>query len=179
VILSRLPVGAVFRHLLPWPVDSAVPSIQRIALEATLLLPMRPVRICTTHLEWYSTLQRAAQVERLRELHAQASAHASSPGLLVGGFTFKPNAAESVRPQSAHRRRQAFLRRRLDIAHPGRAHPPSVGAHDKVQCSGAAFTMDFAFVSADLAGRVKTVLIDSHSDASDHQPVLLELSTQA
>ena len=28
MILSRLPVGAVYRHLLPWPVDPAVFSMQ-------------------------------------------------------------------------------------------------------------------------------------------------------
>ena len=36
MIFSRFPVLQVFRHLLPWPADTGVPSMQRIALEATL-----------------------------------------------------------------------------------------------------------------------------------------------
>src|ERR1700682_4574925 len=66
MILSRLPVGAIFRHLLPWPADPAVLSMQRIALEATVNTPMGPLRVTTTHLEYYSPLQRSAQVEQLR-----------------------------------------------------------------------------------------------------------------
>ena len=36
MILSRLPVGQVFRHLLPYPVDPGVPGMPRIALEAVV-----------------------------------------------------------------------------------------------------------------------------------------------
>jgi endonuclease/exonuclease/phosphatase family metal-dependent hydrolase len=36
MILSRLPVIQVLRHLLPWPADPDVPSMPRIAIEAVL-----------------------------------------------------------------------------------------------------------------------------------------------
>ena len=62
------------------------------------------------------------------------------------------------------------------IAHPGQPHAPSVGVYDKAQWPGPPFTFDFVFVSADLAPRVGNVRIDAQSDASDHQPLLLELS---
>src|ERR1035437_7069347 len=75
LILTRYPVIQVFAHLLPWPADPAVPSMQRIALEAGLAAPFGPVRVTTTHLEYYSEMQRRQQVNRLRELHAEAAAH--------------------------------------------------------------------------------------------------------
>jgi endonuclease/exonuclease/phosphatase family metal-dependent hydrolase len=39
LILSRLPLRQVYRHLLPWPTDPAVPSMQRLALEAAVGAP--------------------------------------------------------------------------------------------------------------------------------------------
>src|SRR5258706_4971127 len=63
-ILSRLPVGRVLRHSLPWP-PSDGPSMPRTAVEAVLEAAFGPVRVITTHLEYYSAKHRAAQVERL------------------------------------------------------------------------------------------------------------------
>jgi endonuclease/exonuclease/phosphatase family metal-dependent hydrolase len=195
MIFSRLPVGPVFRHLLPWPPDPAVPSMQRVALEATVATPAGPLRITTTHLEYYSLLQRSAQVERLRELHREATAHATQmrPGsadegpfervprgalsVLAGDFNFKPDAAERVRLLSAIDPATPPYRDAWELLHPGTPHPPTVGVHDQVQWPGPPFTWDFVFVSADLAPRVRSVHVDLASDASDHQPVLLELDT--
>ena len=63
-----------------------------------------------------------------------------------------------------------------ELAHPGRAHPPTVGVYDKEQWPDAPFTFDFVCVSADLADRVRDVRVDEVTDASDHQPMLLELA---
>jgi endonuclease/exonuclease/phosphatase family metal-dependent hydrolase len=195
MILSRLPVGPVFRHLLAWPPDPAVPSMQRIALEATLATPLGWLRIVTTHLEYYSALQRAAQVEQLRALHREATAHATSmrpgsaadgpfehvprgaPTILAGDFNFKPDAAERVRLMSPIDAATPSLRDAWELLHPGMPHPPSVGVHDKAQWPGLSFTWDFVFVSDDLAAHVRNAHIDLATDASDHQPMLLEVDT--
>ena len=42
--------------------------------------------------------------------------------------------------------------------------------------AGPAFHLDFVFVSADIASRVRDVRVDATTDASDHQPVLVELA---
>jgi endonuclease/exonuclease/phosphatase family metal-dependent hydrolase len=63
-----------------------------------------------------------------------------------------------------------------EVAHPGRRHAPTVGLHDKEQWPGAPFTFDFVCVSADIAPRVRDVRVDAETDASDHQPMLLELA---
>ena len=80
MILTRMPVIAVRRHALPWPADPGKESMPRVAIEATLQLPLGPVRVTTTHLEYYSPVQRAAQAARLRELHDEACDRAARPG---------------------------------------------------------------------------------------------------
>jgi len=196
MILSRLPVGAVFRHLLPWPPDPGVMSMQRVALEATIVTPAGPWRVTTTHLEYYSPRQRAAQVEALRDLHREAAAHARTarpgaasdgpfdrvvrggPSILCGDFNFRPEANERARllsPIDA----TARYRDAWELTHPGEAHAPTVGVHDQVQWPGPPFTWDYVFVSEDLATRVRRVEVDAGSDASDHQPVLLEIDDPA
>jgi endonuclease/exonuclease/phosphatase family metal-dependent hydrolase len=193
MLLSRLPLGPVFRHLLPWPADPAVPSMQRVALEATVHTPWGPLRVTTTHLEWYSPLQRAAQVEHLRGLQREAHAQAicarpasetsgpfdpvprGVPAVLVGDFNFRAGTAEHLRLQAPIDAATPAYRDAWELLHPGVPHPPSVGVHDRQQWPGLPFTMDFAFISDDLAPRVRGLRIDQATDASDHQPVLLVL----
>jgi endonuclease/exonuclease/phosphatase family metal-dependent hydrolase len=80
VIATRLPVREIFRHALPWPADPDVASMPRVALEVTVQAGSRLLRIICTHLEYYSTSQRAAQTEALRDWHVQACDHARHPG---------------------------------------------------------------------------------------------------
>jgi hypothetical protein len=47
MIFSRFAVRQVFRHLLPWPADPGVSSMQRMALEATLQTPLGLLRVTT------------------------------------------------------------------------------------------------------------------------------------
>jgi endonuclease/exonuclease/phosphatase family metal-dependent hydrolase len=192
MLFSRLPVMQLFRHLLPWPADPSVMGMQRIAIEATLETPFGLLRVTTTHLEYHSALQRTAQAERLRELHREAvgQARCRRPGsagdgpfanvprgaaaVLAGDCNFDPGAAERARLMAPIDDATPAYRDAWTIAHPGRPHEPTLGLHDKVQWpTPRAF--DFFFVSEDLAPRVRDVRVDASSDASDHQPVLLEL----
>src|SRR5262245_42439679 len=58
LILSRLPVGRVRRHSLPWPDAPDTPSMPRVAVEALIEAPFGPLRVVTTHLEYYSAEHR-------------------------------------------------------------------------------------------------------------------------
>ena len=60
LVLTRLPVGRVLRHLLPWPAAPEVMSMQRAAVEVVVEAPFGPLRVTTTHLEYYSKEHRAA-----------------------------------------------------------------------------------------------------------------------
>jgi len=190
-IFTRLPVLQVFRHLLPWPADPDVPSMQRMALEVIAAAPAGPVRLISTHLEYYSSLQRGAQVDGLLKLHAEACAHAGAPrrsgqagepfeavprpasAIVCGDFNFKPDDPEHARmietvAPAVPRFVDAWQR-----AHPGEAHAPTVGVHEK---SWPLYCCDFLFVTDDLAPRVERVLVDGVTQASDHQPVVLQLA---
>ncbi len=194
LVLSRLPVIQVYTHLLPWPVDPAVKSMQRCALELVIAAPWGPVRVTTTHLEYYSALQRMAQVHALRALHSEASAHARTarvPGdagdpfasrpqpasaILTGDFNFKPDSAEHRQMTEPFNSGAAPpLFDAWTLAHPGIAHPPSAGVHED-SWAKPPYCCDFIFVSADLAARVRSVTIDVTTQASDHQPVLIEFA---
>ena len=193
MIFSRLPVRQTFAHLLPWPADGAM-SMQRVAVEATLDSPLGLLRVLTTHLEYYSPLQRAAQIDRLRELQREAAALAQAqrpgdaadgpfeavprgaPAVLCGDFNFRPTGPDHARMLATIDAATPAWRDAWQLVHPGVPHAPTCGVHDKVQWPQPAFTFDFVFVSADLADRVRDIRVDATSDASDHQPVLVELA---
>jgi endonuclease/exonuclease/phosphatase family metal-dependent hydrolase len=196
-LFSRLPVAQVFRHLLPRPTDPAVPSMQRSALEAVVEAAGGPLRVVTTHLEYYSSGQRIAQVHALRALHGEACAQAQAPpaavdaddaggpfaprlrpasALVCGDFNFRPDSIEHAlltsRPDSAARP----LLDAWSVRFARAAHPPTFRVHDP-ECPP--YCCDYVFVSADIAARVAVVSVDAVSTASDHQPVLIELRDQS
>jgi endonuclease/exonuclease/phosphatase family metal-dependent hydrolase len=192
-ILTRLPVGQVYRHLLPWPNDPEAPSMQRVLLEVVLDSDVGPLRVLTTHLEYYSARQRRAQIDAIRDLHVQACGHASrprqgkgeaggtfevfprpAPAILCGDMNFSAEAPERMQVLAAFADAPSF-RDAWDVAHPGQAHAPTVGIHpvsfvDRPSC------FDFIFLTEDLAPRLRLIGIDSETAASDHQPVWVELT---
>jgi len=183
LLLSRLPVQRVRRHALPWPADDEVPSMARVALEADVLAPWGGVSVTTTHLEYYSARQRAAQVARLRELEAERvlQAHATPSGadksgpfeplprprasVLAGDFNMPPE--DPVRVRLLDTWRDAWT-----LAHPGVPHPPSFYVHD-ADAGVEPYCCDYVLVSDDLAPRIASVRVDAATQASDHQPVIV------
>ena len=192
LILSRLPVVQVYRHLLPRPADPAVKSMQRIAIEAVVQAAWGPVRIVTTHLEYYSATQRMAQVEALQALHREACGHASvspvqdDPGqpfharprpasaILTGDFNFNPQDPEYRRMTQPANAGASFVDA-WTLAHRAGPHSPTAGVHEN-SWAKQPYCCDFVFLTADLASQVREVKVDLHTQASDHQPVLIVLS---
>jgi endonuclease/exonuclease/phosphatase family metal-dependent hydrolase len=190
LLLSRLPVLQVLRHQLPWPADPAVPSMPRLAVEATLRSPLGPLRVMTTHLAYYSLEQRLAQVQRLRELHREALRHAQrlrpaeegpflplprgGPALLVGDMNFKPDSEEHTRMLAPFADGTPAWVDTWTLLHPGQPHPPTFAPHEGPS-PPAPYCCDYVFAGADLAPRLRTLRVDAATTASDHQPLLLEL----
>ena len=190
MIFSRYPVVQVLRHALPWPADPAVMSMQRGAIEATLDTPQGLLRVSTAHLEYFSPVQRASQVERLRDLHRDACLHARAtppgdsdngpfcavpralPALLTGDFNFLPDSPEYRRLQSPFEDGVPPYRDGWRVRHPGLAHAPSVCVHHD---SAIPCTFDFIFASAELAPRVREVHVVPGNFGPDHQPLFIEL----
>lgn len=186
MILSRLPVRQVFRHALPWPPDERVPNMPRVAVEAVVEAPFGLVGVTTTHLEYFSDTQRAAQVERLIELKAEALAHSHRPSAPKkqdsGPFTPFPRAAASILTGDLNMRPEDPLVARLagawrdawTVANPGKPHAPTFCVHDDT-FSKTPYCCDFVFISKDLAPRISAAKADLKNQASDHQPVIVEL----
>lgn len=194
MILSRLPLGQVFRHLLPAPSDPAVPSMQRGCLEVQLETAAGPLRILSTHLEYYSKRQRLAQAEALCTLQQDALEEARLCGagrrprresmfglpprcasaLLCGDMNCEPDSAAHAAIVRGTTAAPGWLDA-WQCRHPDLPHPPSVGLHG-AEWPDRAYCCDYFFISGDLASKVENVRILADVDASDHQPVLLELA---
>jgi len=62
-----------------------------------------------------------------------------------------------------------------DVAHPGEAYPPTFRIYEKETPGQPEQHCDFIFVSDALRPRVRDVSVDTATQVSDHQPVVLTL----
>lgn len=194
VIFSRLPVGQVWRHLLPWPDDPGVPSMQRVLVEAVVTAGFGPVRVLTTHLEYYSRLQREAQVDAIRHLHREACGHALQPrmgegeaggsfevferpaaAILCGDMNYPAEAAERARMLAPYDDGTPAWRDSWTVLNGALPHAPTVGIHE-VAWVDRPCCFDFVFLTEDLAPRLRSHCVNAVTAASDHQPVWVELA---
>ncbi|HEX5766842.1 MAG TPA: endonuclease/exonuclease/phosphatase family protein [Burkholderiales bacterium] len=180
LVLTRLPAGRVMRHSLPWPASPGVPSMPRAVVEVVVDSGLGPVRVMTTHLEYYSAEHRDAQIGRLGEIHLEACAahlRVDEPGsfesherpssaVLCGDFNLKPD-------DPLHRKiLDAGFADAWQALHPGKPHPHTFKLYDKNE---KPYCCDYVFVTRELAPRLRAIRIDSQTQASDHQPVMVEL----
>ncbi|MDB5583205.1 MAG: Endonuclease/exonuclease/phosphatase [Bradyrhizobium sp.] len=189
--LSRLPVLQIANHLLPWPGAGAVRSMRRHALEVTVQTAFGPLRTVNTHLEYHSAAQREAQIDRLLELQQEASTspkpsnsrHVEPYGpqilaassLLCGDFNFDvADPQHALIQQSA--RSGLNYRDAWNSCNPDQPRSPTCGLYDHAQWTNGPDCRDFIFTTEDLTGRIRRVEVDGKTDASDHQPVLIELA---
>ena len=207
LVATRLPVVRVEHHPLPWPADPSVPSMPRMCSVVTMQAPgVGAIRVMTTHLAYYSGLQRMAQVQSLRYLHQEACDLAMTPmatgegdspfrnrehtphAVLCGDFNFVPKTKEYTKLQEPF---QSTVY----------SHAPLMASNAKDYCWHDAWplvhghtpheptfsvydqtyspeptTCDFMFVSQSLANRVVRLSVEINTKASDHQPLLLELN---
>lgn len=193
MVLSRLPILSVFRHHLPQPPAPGVRHMPRQATEVTVRSSGGPLRVVTTHLEYNCAVHRRAQVERLRELHAEIAEQARNPGEATDGGPY----ARFERPATAvfcgdfnmetgSEEYAAMLARFGDgipnlldgwpALHPDRSHDPTCGVFDHRQWPTGAHCRDFFLVTENLRPRLRSLLVDLRTDASDHQPIALVLA---
>ncbi len=193
LLLSKYRMTQVHRHMLPWPPDPDSPAgMPRGLIETVLEAPGGKMRLLTTHLEYYSKLQRMAQIQYIRYQHWEACERAKifqpdpsldapfqlgyRPGSAIycGDFNMLPGSEEYETLLSPGE--GAFMplvdawRLKNDLK-----HAPTAGLH------GFAWpekpdTYDYFFVTDDLAPRVTAMEVLSETAASDHQPIMLELA---
>ena len=193
MIVSRLPVRQVYRHLLPYPCEPGVAGMPRIAIEAVVAAPFGDVRVITTHLEYYSAVQRMAQVNALRAIYADGYAHARDarvtkddgspfqtllrprPTIITGDFNFEPDGPEHPRMREPFADATPPLADAWQLTHPGVPHASTFCIYQKTDPSGAELHCDFIFINTDLHPRVRGLVVEQRTQASDHQPVILTL----
>lgn len=190
-IFSRLPIGQIWRHLLPWQAELATPSMQRVLVEAVVTADFGPLRVMTTHLEYYSQHQRKIQIDAIRRLHREACTMSKrkflkeeqggafevfprpAQALLCGDMNFPVLAPERLKILAPFSNDIPNFHDAWSILHPGTPHAPTVGIHpvdfvDRPEC------FDFIFITDGLVNHLKAHGIDAVTEASDHQPVWVE-----
>jgi endonuclease/exonuclease/phosphatase family metal-dependent hydrolase len=185
LLLSRLPVLQVFNHLLPHPAEGGIKHMPRQAIEAVVEAAFGPLRVMTTHLEYYSGAHRAAQIERLRAIQQEVAANEAAPAkaapspydavprpaslVLCGDFNLAPDDAEYG---------ALFAPPLIDAWRHVRGdepHPPTTGLFAREQWPMGGHCRDYFAVTPAVAARIASLECELTTDASDHQPVRLEL----
>lgn len=191
LVATRLPVTQVQHHALPYPADAGVRSMPRMCTVVTMRDPqLGPVRVMTTHLEYYSKVQRMAQARALRDLHLAYHAQALAPpeastdgspfqgkvhttqAIVCGDFNL-----DASEPEYAHLTQPASAGQLWDswrLLHGEAPHAPTFRLFDR-RYGPEPVVSDFVLVSDALKDKVKAFAIDAQTRVSDHQPVMVDI----
>jgi len=152
-----------------------------------------PVRVITSHLEYYSLAKRSAQVEALRGIYAEGRRYASNPRVgmedegpyrafarpaatvITGDFNLEPDDPLHARMIAPFDDGTPRLYDAWEEAHQGAPHAPTFHIYDKAKPGDPDLHCDFIFLSDDLRPRLAALDVDTRTQVSDHQPVLLTL----
>ena len=173
-------------HQLPRPATPGKQQMQRIAVETVIDSTMGPVSILNTHLAFHDDAENQQQVEHLNQLEQERTAHLREPKLLgtgtyqagfpasarmlCGDFNFTPDTLQ-YRYQLDMNWADAWKLNRSD-----EKHPPTCGIFDAAQWPQGGHCRDFFWLSPELQSLEFNISVDTDSNLSDHQPVMLEIS---
>ncbi len=150
------------------------------------------LRIMTTHLEYHSYIQRMAQSRRIAEIQNDVNNFVAYPPdwkpnspyqqyqrskntVICGDFNFSPDSDE----YNVLIKDNFDAVRLLDgwrVLHADAPHPPTCGIFDRVQWQQGPHCRDYMFISDNLKKHLHNMTVDTETNASDHQPVLLTLN---
>ena len=185
--LTRLPVLSVFRHHLPQPAEPGIRHMPRQATEVTVSAAADPLRIINTHLEFHSIAHRLAQVLRLREIVEEPALNVLSPPqtdpsgpyqyierpaecVLCGDFNFLQDSPE-YRLLCGKLGDPAHLIDLWPVTNGEKPHDLTCGVHDHLQWPQGPHCRDFFFSTDCVAAGAAEVIVNTVTDASDHQPL--------
>ena len=119
----------------------------------------------------YPTCRRAGRSKaRTRRSHGRPPR--SSPAISTSSPTTR--CTRAWRPRSTTARRRCSTPGKLPI--PGSPHPPTFRIYEKQKPGDPELHCDFIFVSDALRSRLRSIMVDTQTQVSDHQPVLLTLA---
>ncbi len=196
LILSRYPLESSRHHLLPKHGSIGPLSLQRSAIEATIIINERPLRVYSIHLTHLSAATRLPQVERILEIHRQAvhEGHAvagtlagmdwesgvsnqsvAEHAILFGDFNFQPDSREYSRIVGPLSDYGGHITSPCGFVDAWRQC-----GHDKFQgptsdVHGAPCRLDYAFVSSAIRHSITGCRVDEGATGSDHLPVWVDI----
>lgn len=195
MVLSRWPIVASRNLLLPRSRRLSRGNLQRAALEALVMAPSGPLRVYSVHLDHVNLEERIAQIRHLKErvyaypMEGGAISGAVEYGfpelpcpeefILMGDFNMVPGSPEHVVMAGAP---DPVEGAQIVAHHPVDAYALAGGVPDgSVSWTDTTHPeksrlIDYAFVQAGLAAKVRSIRIDKDAQGSDHQPVWLELA---
>ncbi len=195
LILSRYPIISSRHHLLPKYGSIDPISIQRSALEATIMCGKHLIRFYTVHLTHLSAQTRLPQIKRLLDIHRD-SVHQGFPisgdlsgfdwedgvgdqtvpseAIMMGDFNAQPDSDEYLcmtGPVSDYGGHITSPTGFVDAwTHCGQ--DKMAGATANV--NGVPARLDYCFVSTAIRHRIRHCQVDEKALGSDHQPVWIE-----
>ena len=192
LILTRISPVQVLHHLLPSPADPNVRFMSRQVAELVIPTNTIDLRLMTTHLEFFSEIQQLAQIERIREIHEEASYQFHRPGkdmpdtpfelvkrpektVICGDFNFIPDSTPYQKMTSSFPDKKMDLIDAWRTLHKGNSHTPTCGIFDLKQWKKGPHCRDYFFISQSLAKKINKISVNTETDASDHQPIRLVL----
>lgn len=194
MVLSRWPIASTRNLLLPRTRTWDKGNFQRSAVEALIVAPTGPLRVYSVHLDHVNHDERLMQIRHLKErvlaypLEGGGITGAVEYGfpeppcpedfVLMGDFNLRPGREEYIEmtggPDSVFGHR-IVAQNPVDAARLANGSAENtISWFDPAEPSRRA-RLDYCFVSAGLASRVKREWIDSDAEGSDHLPVWVEI----
>lgn len=188
LVATRLPVLQVEHHLLPLVAEEGVLSARRACTAVLVQAASGPLTVLNTHLEYHSAAQRALQVQRILDIHAEncamAAMEAGRPAsglyrarprgartVLCGDFNCEASSSEYrglQRGAHAHAFRDLYA-----ALHGSAPRPPTFGCYDTTYVKRPV-ACDHILATRDIAGLARRIETDGQVRFSDHQPVHAE-----
>ncbi len=201
MLLARWPLSWSRLYILPKLATVEQFNMDAPALEGVIDAPGGPLRVWSIHLSAVSSRERLMQIGYLLDLHGRAAATggawtgtpvirgdaswslgASQPpmpheAIWMGDFNFLPNGREHtaivggedlIYGHVAHADRFADAWMAAGNDRDERASYPTKEGVDDIN-------PDYCFVSAALAGRIRSAHMDMAAEGSDHQPLWVDM----
>lgn len=194
MVLSRWPIVATRNLLLPRTRRFDQSNIQRAALEALIVTPTGPIRIYSTHLDHVDGNERALQIRHLKErvygyqMDGGAVTGAADYGypelpcpeefIIMGDFNMLCGSPEYslMTGDNGHGDDHRHLAHHpVDVSRLAGGLPDDAVSWVYDGAPEMNRLVDFAFIHAALATRVRRTWLDTEAMGSDHLPLWFEL----